>query len=396
MIDATALSRAFTDRYAAAPRLFSAPGRLNLIGEHTDYNDGWVLPIAIRARTWTAAAARSDFVVRAYSRQFGEEHSFSLQSPAPACRGKWFDYVEGMARVLKASGVRLTGADLMIDSNVPLGAGLSSSAALELAVGQALLALAGQAFTPLDLALAGQRAEHEYAGVACGLMDQLVGALALEGHALLIDCRNNECTQVALPDMPAKFVVCDTQVRHQLASSGYNWRREECREAVRHLRAMGFAIESLSDLRVEDLDRALKLLPAPLDRRTKHVVQENGRTRAGVDAMKRSHLQGLGRLMTGSHVSLRDDFEVSCAELDLVVETAGKLKGVLGARMTGGGFGGSAVLLVQDQAIEMVCEGIRASFAKKFELEPEFYVTQAGPGMRSEPLPGETQVTIPN
>jgi galactokinase len=364
---------------------------VNLIGEHTDYNDGWVLPIAIRERTWVAAAARPDLVVRAYSQQFEQEHQFSLQDPPPVCRGKWSDYVEGMARVLVARGVSTVGADLLIDSDVPLGAGLSSSAALELAVGQAFLSLANRDFTPDELARAGQSAEHEFAGVACGPMDQLVCALALEGHALLIDCRSKQCTPVALPAATTKLVVCDTRVRHELCASGYNWRREECREAVRHLRAMGFPIESLRDLKVEDLERALKLLPAPLDRRTRHVVQENARTCAGVDAMKRSHWQGFGRLMTGSHLSLRDDFEVSCAELDFVVETALEVRGVLGARMTGGGFGGSAILLVNDSAVDAACESVRGSFVKTFGIEPILYVTEPGAGMRAEP-----QVTIPN
>ncbi len=384
MIDAAELSRAFVERYGSSPRLFSAPGRVNLIGEHTDYNDGWVLPIAIRARTWVAAAARADLVVRAYSQQQSEEHVFSLDQPAERDRGRWVDYVEGTVRVIAARGVQLPGADLLIDTDVPLGAGLSSSAALELSVGLAVLSLAGQNWTPHELALAGQSAEHEFVGVECGPMDQLVGALGREGNALLVDCRSRECTQVPLPALGAKFVVCDTRVRHQHAASGYNWRREECRQAVRHLRERGFAIEALRDLGVEELERALKLLPPPLDRRVRHVVQENARARAGVDAMKRSHVRGLGRLMTGSHMSLRDDFEVSCAELDFVVEAALAMRGVLGARMTGGGFGGSAVLLVQDDAIDAVCAGLRVAFMQKFGIEPELYVTEAGDGMRSE------------
>jgi galactokinase len=390
------LARTFKQRFGATPRLFSAPGRVNLIGEHTDYNDGWVLPIAIRARTWVAAAPRVDLIVRAYSRQTEHEYQFSLAEPPPACRGKWFDYVEGMARVLVARGVPLGGADLLIDSDVPLGAGLSSSAALELAVGQAFLSLADRQWTPHELARAGQSAEHEFAGVACGPMDQLVCALAVEGHALLIDCRSKENTPVALPAGAAKFVICDTRVRHRLAASGYNWRREECRESVRHLRAMGFAIESLRDLKLEDLERALQLLPSPLDRRTKHVVQENARTRAGVDAMKRSHWQGLGRLMTGSHLSLRDDFEVSCPELDFVVETALEVPGVFGARMTGGGFGGSAIILAEDSAVDAIRERVATTFVQRFGSEPELYVTGAGGGMRREPLPAEAEVTIQN
>jgi len=209
----SAVAQAFTERYGATPRVFSAPGRVNLIGEHTDYNDGWVLPIAIKERTRVAAAARPDRVIRAYSQSLKKERSFSLDDPAER-RGKWLDYVEGVARTLIARGIPVGGADLMIASEVPPGAGLSSSAALELAVGQALLSLASQSLPARELALVGQAAEHDYVGVRCGIMDQLVGALGRAGHALLIDCRSLEVTQVLIPDFSAKIVVFDTHVRH--------------------------------------------------------------------------------------------------------------------------------------------------------------------------------------
>jgi galactokinase len=381
----SALAQAFSERYSASPRVFSAPGRVNLIGEHTDYNDGLVLPIAIRERTRVAAASRPDRIIRAYSQSLKKERSFSLDEPWQR-RGKWLDYVEGMARSLVARGVPVGGADLMIGSDVPPGAGLSSSAALELSVGQALLSLASHTMPPRDLALAGQAAEHDYVGVNCGLMDQLVSALGRAGHALLIDCRSLEITEVKIPDLSAKIVVFDTRVRHAHAASGYNRRREECREALATLNEAGFALSSLRDLTVERLDAAERHLPDPLGRRVRHVVRENGRTAAAVDALRRSHLAGLGRLMNGSHASLRDDYAVSSPELDHLVDVAQRQEGVLGARMTGGGFGGSVIVLVRTPNVEPVITALRTSFRARFKSDSDVIITDAGDGMRAETI----------
>jgi galactokinase len=381
----SALAQAFSERYGATPRVFSAPGRVNLIGEHTDYNDGLVLPIAIRERTRVAAAKRSDRVVRVYSQSLKKERSFSLDDPWNR-RGKWLDYVEGMARTLIARGVPVGGADLMIASDVPPGAGLSSSAALELGVGQALLALAGRDMSPRDLALAGQAAEHDYVGVRCGVMDQLVGALGRSGHALLIDCRSLEVTPIKIPDFSAKIVVFDTRVRHTHAASGYNRRREECQEALAKLNDAGFGLQSLRDLAVERLQSAEQALPEPLARRVRHVVRENGRTAAAVDALKRSHLPGLGRLMNGSHASLRDEYEVSSPELDHLVEVAQRQEGVLGARMTGGGFGGSVIVLAKTPNVDPIIAALRTSFRTRFKSETDVIVTEAGDGMHPDTI----------
>jgi galactokinase len=381
----SALAQAFSERYGSSPRIFSAPGRVNLIGEHTDYNDGLVLPIAILERTRVAAGPRRDGIIRAYSQTLKKERTFSLDDPWQR-RGKWLDYVEGMARSLAARGVPIGGADLMIASDVPPGAGLSSSAALELAVGQALLALASHDMPPRDLAFAGQAAEHEYVGVNCGIMDQLVSACGRAGHALLIDCRSLQITEVKIPDLSAKIVVFDTRVRHAHAASGYNRRREECQEALAELNQAGFALTSLRDLPVERLDAAERQLPEPLCRRVRHVVRENGRTAAAVDALKRSHLAGLGRLLNGSHASLRDDYAVSSPELDHLVETAQRQEGVLGARMTGGGFGGSVLVLVKTANVESVSAALRASFHARFKADADVIVTEAGDGMREETI----------
>jgi galactokinase len=378
-----AVAQGFRDRFQSDPRIFSAPGRVNLIGEHTDYNDGFVLPIALAERTYVAAAPRTDRTVRAYSLELRKDRSFSLDEPWER-RGKWLDYVEGMARVLLAQGVAVSGADLYISSDVPVGAGLSSSAALELAVGLALSTLARGTLTPRDLALAARTAENDYVGVRSGAMDQLISALGRAGHALFIDCRSLEVTPVPLPKAEVKFLICDTRARHALTQSGYNQRRAECQQAVDLLRRSGRAIESLREVGVEELNDIGRVLPEPLDRRVRHVVRENARTSAAVDALRRGHLAAFGRLMNGSHASLRDDYEVSVPELDHVVAHALKEPGVTGARMTGGGFGGSVVMLVDTPDVDQVMDSLRTSFRAKFAQEPGFLLATPSDGLRVE------------
>lgn len=374
----------FRRRFAKVPKLFSAPGRVNLIGEHTDYNKGYVLPIAIQQRTRVAVAPRDDRVIVCHSMNLEEEQRISLDAPARAKTGSWIDYVEGMARTLANRGIPVGGAELLIASEVPLGAGLSSSASLELSVGLALCSLSGASPAPLDLALVGQSVEHEYVGVQCGIMDQMICALGRAGHALLIDCRSLEATQIPIPPFEASIVVCDTRVRHRHADSGYNQRRAECEQAVSLLQQAGMKIDSLSDLGVPQLAAVERHLTPVLLRRVRHVVSENARTRGSVDALKRGHLPGLGRMMTGSHLSLRDDYEVSCKELDFVVELAMREAAVLGARMTGGGFGGAAILLVKRAGVDAVTSTLRERFSARFGVEPQLYVTEAGDGMRAE------------
>jgi galactokinase len=378
-----AAARGFRERFGKSPRLFSAPGRVNLIGEHTDYNDGFVLPIAIAERTYVAAAARTDSTVRTYSLELKKDRSFTLAAPF-ARRGKWLDYVEGVARALGAHGVNVGGSELYVSSDLPLGAGLSSSAALELALGLALSSLAGKALDTRELALVGQRAENEFVGVRSGAMDQLASALGRAGHALFIDCRSLEVTPVPLPKADIAFVICDTLVRHAHAGGGYNQRRDECREALALLQKAGRKAQSLREVGVEELDEIGRLLPEPLVRRVRHVVRENARTTAAVDALRRGHLAAFGRFMNGSHASLRDDYEVSCPELDFVVSHAQREPGVIGARMTGGGFGGSALILVDRADVDRLCAALSSSFAARFGQEPGLRVAVASDGVREE------------
>ena len=382
VIEREPLRHAFRELYGAEPRLFRAPGRVNLIGEHTDYNDGFVLPMAIESETVVAAAPRADPRVRARSLNTEEEVAFDLDHPGPVRRGSWIDYVEGVAQALIRRGIPLRGVDLLISSNVPAGAGLSSSAALEISTGLALATLAGAEIDPVMLALAGQEAEHTYVGANVGIMDQFVVALGRAGHALLIDCRTLAATPVPLDTAGAAIVICDSNIKHELASSEYNRRRAECEEGVALLRQFLPGIRALRDVSVADFERHAAALPEVIRRRCLHVVTENARTLAAAAALERGDLAGMGRLMGESHRSLRDDYEVSCAELDLLVEIAGQVGGCLGARMTGGGFGGSTVNLVRRDALAEFQAAILREYPRVTNISPFVYVSEAGEGAK--------------
>jgi len=380
LIERGTVAAAFGGRYGRAPRLFRAPGRVNLIGEHTDYNGGFVLPLAIERETVVAAAARGDRRVRAYSLGREEEAEFDLDRPGPTRRGLWLDYVEGVARALEGRGVELSGADLLIASDVPAGAGLSSSAALEISAGLALARVSGREVDGVTLALAGQQAEHTYVGTMCGIMDQFVASLGRAGHALLIDCRSLEAEAVPLDTAEVAIVVCDTGVKHELSSSEYNARREECARGVELLKESLPGVFELRDVSAEELARHARLLPEPINRRCRHVVTENERTLLAAGALRRGDLGETGRLMNESHESLRDDYEVSCRELDLLVETARSLPAVLGSRMTGGGFGGSTVSLVRRDALAEFEQTVSARYERETGAAPSILVTEAGAG----------------
>jgi galactokinase len=381
VIDLDSLRRSFSARFGHAARVFSAPGRINLIGEHTDYNDGFVLPMAIGRRTYVAAALRADRKVRVHSESLGQSAEFDLDMPGPGRRGKFVDYVEGTAQALMARGAKLRGADLLIASDVPTGAGLSSSAALEISAGLALWTLAEpKKVSPVELALAGQNAEHTYVGMMCGIMDQFIAALAQGDHALLVDCRTLEATPVPMQLRGAVVLVCDTRVKHDLASSEYNQRRAECQRGVDLLRAALPETRALRDVSVTAFEQAASRLPEPVRRRCRHVVTENARTLAAAQALGRDDLREMGRLMLASHQSLRDDYEVSCAELDVCVDLAEGVSGVYGARMTGGGFGGCTVNLVSQEAAPRLSEILVSGFQKRFGKTPEIFATRAFEG----------------
>ena len=379
------LTQEFEQRYGKQPQLFSAPGRVNLIGEHTDYNEGFVLPMAIERRTYVAGAPRDDRKVRVRSVNLQAEGTLDLDVPAAKRRGIWLDYIEGTARSLLQRGFALRGADLLIYSEVPSGAGLSASAALELAVGYALCRLSGHdAPDRLTLALAGQAAEHEHVGTRCGVMDQYIAALGEENAALLIDCRTLEPKLIPLNLNTACFLICDTGVKHDLATSAYNERRAECEGAVRLLSESEPGLRSLRDVTLELFAEQSRRLPEVVQRRCRHVLNENRRTLAAALALQDGLLVDFGQLMNESHQSLRDDYEVSCAELDHAVAVASAQPGVYGSRMTGGGFGGCTVTLVEVAAVDAVSRTLRASFGARFGRVPALFSSGAAQGVRKE------------
>jgi galactokinase len=380
MVDLHALVGSFQELYGREPRLFAAPGRVNLIGEHTDYNDGFVLPVAIDRSTVVAAAARDDRELHVRSLAESSSRELDLDAVAHKHPGDWINYVEGTARVLESYGNTLRGADMLIASDVPVGAGLSSSAALEIASGLALLALAGIAIDRIALARAGQKAEHLYVGTKVGIMDQLASTMGRRGEALLIDCRSLEITPVPVDTSSVALVVCNTNVEHSLASSEYNRRREECEEGVKILRTALPEITALRDVSSAELANLEAMLPEPVRRRCRHVVTENERTLEAVEALRAGSFEQMGALMAASHRSLRDDYEVSCRELDAMVEIAGGIDGVIGARMTGGGFGGCTINLVERNAVERFRDVVLREYREMTGIEGEVYVVEIGSG----------------
>lgn len=380
MVELESLRRTFRELYGGEPRLFSAPGRVNLIGEHTDYNEGFVLPIAANLRTYVAAAPRADDTIRVYSCNLQDHAEFDVSTSEPPVKG-WRSYFYGVSQVLKSNGHDLVGADVAIASEVPRGAGLSSSAALEISFGFALLRLSSRDFDLLELALAAQSAEHHFVGTRSGLMDQLTSVFADTNQALLIDCRSLEITGIPMVLDEVAVIVCDSRVRHELASSAYNERRAECEQAVELLKGKKPDLKALRDLSISDLP-LLEDLPNPLQRRSRHVITENDRTLRGAEALASRDLPLLGELMRKSHQSLRDDYEVSCRELDLLVELADAQSAALGGRMMGGGFGGCTVTLVRRGGIEDFRNNVVRNYHEATGLKAEVYVIEADRGLQ--------------
>lgn len=382
MVDPALVRDRFRERHGGAPRLFAAPGRINLIGEHTDYNDGFVLPMAIDRGVVVAATPRSDRRVRVFSLDVDGEIELDLDRPGPPRRGSWIDRVEGVAQSLARRGVALSGAELVLSGDVPHGAGLSSSAALEVAVGMALWSLAGGAVDRVTLALAAQAAENDWVGTRCGVMDPMIAALGAADRALLIDCRSLEVSPVplALPDHV--IAVLDTRVTHDLASSAYNDRRAECERGVELLGRWLPDIRALRDVSPDDFEPLAAQLPEPVRRRCRHVIGENARTLGAAAALRVGDLSRFGRLMAESHRSLRDDFEVSCPELDLLAEVAAATPGVLGGRMTGGGFGGCVIALCELGAEARFIAAASSAFDRRFGRVPIALSSRAAAGAR--------------
>ena len=373
------LPDAFRQLYGQPPRLFRAPGRVNLIGEHTDYNDGFVMPVAIDLACCVAIAPRDDrrLVVRSHNLQ--ETVELDLDEGGPSPRKSWTDYVQGVVVVLQQSGRRLRGANVLIHSEVPIGSGLSSSAAFEVATGLALLSNSGEPMKKLDLARACQRAENEFAGARCGIMDQFAACFGQAGHALLLDCRSLESRPLPLPPEVA-LVICDSGVRHELAGGEYNTRRAQCEIGVRVLARHRPQIHALRDATMDDLERDRKELDEVVYRRCRHVITENARVLQAAEALEKGDLREFGLLMAESHRSLREDYEVSCAELDLLEELAGHSAGAYGARMTGGGFGGCTINLVERHQVEEFRRSVSVGYQQATGRLPKIYICEAAAG----------------
>ena len=363
-------------------RKFFAPGRVNLIGEHTDYNDGFVLPMAIDYGTFTSGIVRDDRLVKVRSSNFGEAIEFDLDAQHQPQRGAWSVYPEGMARALESKGARLRGAELEIESTVPIGGGLSSSTALELSFALTMLSLAEVEFDNLQLALASQQADHSYVGTRGGLMDQLTSLFGRKGHALLIDCRSLEIKQIPMDTTNFEVAICDTRVKHNLASSEYNTRRAECERGVEILREYLPNIRALRDVSAAEFHTYQEALPEAVQRRCRHVITENERTLASAEALTGGDFEALGKFMLASHLSLRDDYQVSCDELDLLVEIASSIEGVVGARMTGGGFGGCTVNLVHRAALKNFQRMVARQYEAATGIAPAIYFSDAGDGAK--------------
>jgi galactokinase len=351
---------------------------VNLIGEHTDYNDGFVLPMAIDPAVWVAAAPRSDREVQVVALDLDEADRFELSGLQPHPEAHWTNYIRGVLALLEQAGHQLGGLDLVYAGNVPIGAGLSSSAAVEVAIATTACSLFDLDLPELELAMLCQKAEHEFAGTQCGLMDQLISVLGRKDHALLIDCRHLAWQPVPLPTDVAA-VVCDTGKRRGLTDSAYNERRRQCEEAARQI-----GVAALRDVAVEAFEVQAQGLPPLLRKRSRHVVNENDRTLRAAEALRQGDLGTFGQLMNASHASLRDLYEVSCDELDLMAALAQSQPGCWGARMTGAGFGGCVVALVNEDVVDGFSQTVASLYARQALRTPAVYICYASAGASIE------------
>lgn len=370
----------FSREFGGAPtQLFSAPGRVNLIGEHTDYNDGFVLPCAIQFETMLASAlVPGSTQIRIFAADYQELHIIDLtETVTPVATPRWANYVRGVVAGLQQRGLKLPGCELVVGGNVPQGAGLSSSASLEMVLGLGLSTLAGAPLAPRDNALNGQQAEHLFAGCQCGIMDQLVSAAGQAGQALLLDCRSLDYQTVPMP-ASLQVLIIHSNVKRGLVDSAYNERREQCEAAAKF-----FGVKALRDVSLAQLEAAQPKLDPLIYARARHVISENNRTEAAAVALKNGDIKTLSALMAQSHQSMRDDFAITVPAIDFLVAEVAAICGERGGvRMTGGGFGGCVVALLPADLVEPVCQHLSQVYPPAHQLEPTFYLCQASAGAR--------------
>jgi galactokinase len=365
---------------ADATQLFSAPGRVNLIGEHTDYNDGFVLPCAIQFETVLASRlVPGSSQIEIFAADYQQLHIIDLtETVQPVATPRWANYVRGVVAGLQQRGLTLPGCQLVVGGNVPQGAGLSSSASLEMVLGLGLSTLAGAPLSPRDNALNGQQAEHQFAGCQCGIMDQLVSAAGLAGQALLLDCRSLDYQTVPMPES-LQVLIIHSNVKRGLVDSAYNERREQCEAAAKF-----FGVKALRDVTLEQLEAVRSQLDPLIYARARHVISENNRTEAAAVALKNGDIKTLSTLMAQSHQSMRDDFAITVPAIDFLVAEVAAICGERGGvRMTGGGFGGCVVALLPADLVEPVCQHLSQVYPAAHQLEPTFYLCQASAGARA-------------
>lgn len=379
------LHEAFESRFGGLPHLVvQAPGRVNLIGEHTDYNQGYVFPIAIARMIRLAARPRADSLVRLFSLDFAQESTFSLDAVEQVHgEGSWSNYLRGVVYELQRTGHALQGFDAVLVGDIPQGAGLSSSAALEVATATLLNRMFNLLLSKKELVLVAQRAENEFVGVACGIMDQFISALGEPDHALFIDCRSLDYRPVPLrlAEHGAAIVIVDSGIKRGLVDSEFNARRKQCSEAVSILRMLLHApLQSLREVEMDSFQDVADQLPPLLARRVRHVLSENQRVLEGVEALERGDLGMFGQLMNQSHASLRDEYEVSIPQLDQLVALSQQHQGVFGSRLTGAGFGGCTVSLVATSALETFRTEVLKAYEQATDMTPSMLVTKAHGG----------------
>ncbi len=370
----------FVEQFGQQPLVVAAPGRVNLIGEHTDYNEGFVLPGAVDKRIYVAIAKNEKNILNVYASQYKQNFSFDLNEIHPV--DGWATYLLGMTYHLKQIGHNITGVDVVIDGDVPLGAGMSSSAAVCSAFGFALNEMFGFGLSRMELALLGQKTEHTFAGVKCGIMDQFASLHGKKGHIMKLDCRSLEYEYIPFDFPDYKIILVNTMVSHALASSEYNVRRQQCEEGVAILKEYFPTINSLRDVSNEQLEKYKDELSEMVYRRCSFIINENARLLHGCDLLNKGDLKSFGQMMFEAHKGLSKGYEVSCKESDFLVVQAKLFSGVMGARQMGGGFGGCTINIVKTDSVEDFSTYMRDSYSKQFDVMPEIYVTQIEDGAK--------------
>lgn len=375
------LRRQFREMYNSDPVVIAAPGRVNLIGEHTDYNEGFVLPGAVDKKMYVAMAENNSDKINVYANQFKESYSFGLQGIQPV--DGWMNYLLGVTYIIQDRGKKIRGVDVIIDGDVPVGAGMSSSAALTSAYGFALNEIFGLGFSRMDLAFIGQKTEHTFVGVMCGIMDQFASLHGKKGHVMKLDCRSLEYEYIPFDFPDYNIVLVNSMVSHSLAGSEYNVRRQQCEEGVAILKKHYPEINSLRDVGLDILSLHRHELSAIVYDRCWYVVSEKERLTKGCAALQQGDLTTFGQMMNATHQGLSKQYSVSCTELDFLAERAGFIEGVVGSRMMGGGFGGCTINIVKREAVENFTNKIQQSFNQLFKVVPHVYVTQIEDGAKA-------------